>query len=240
MEGIDGFLCFPCRSQAAAATVPIVPPKPLGAARAGAQSAKLFQPSAPAAATPDASAADGSGTAEDAASSADSMAVPAMPAASHAARGSDTKGRLSNPYAEISGANVSGNAAQHSTAQPQHLFSSAQQQKSAGSKDRAIAPAMPAAAKHDAGTASQFAAAQLNTDSTQDLVTTYSSFNHDRVYPYAAFEATSAISYDAPGNLTDSIDSEHATATTEVHAESHLSDIARVSSTFDDMTELQL
>lgn len=236
------FLCFLCRSNAAAATVPIVPPKPLGAARAGAQSAKLFQPSAPAAAPADAQAAstaDSSGTAKDSAISANFVAVPAMSAASHAAQGSATKDRLSKPYTESPGAPVSGNADQHSTAQLQSMLTSAQQQKNAGPKTRAIAPAMPAVAKQDAGAAIQFAATQPNTDSTQDLVTTYSSFNHDQVYPYAAFGATPAVAYTASGNLTDSFDPGAATTTHELHAESH-GDTIQVSSSFDDMTELQL
>ena len=221
-----------CRSNAAAAPVSIVPPKPLGAARAGAQSAKLFQPSAPAA------AADSGASADDA-SSANSMAVPAVPAASHAASGSAIKGRLSNPYAEIPGARSRGNIAQRSTTQPQNLVSSAQQQQKAGLKTGAVASVMPPAAKQNAGAAPQLAAAQPDTDSTQDLVTTYSSFNHDGVFPYAAFGATSAVSYDASGNLTDLFDSNAARTTAEVHAESH-GDTTQVSSSFDDMTEVQL
>lgn len=219
-----------------------MPPKPLGAARAGAQSAKLFQPSAPAAAAADsqaASAADSGASADDA-SSANSMAVPAVPAASHAASGSGIKGRLSNPYAEIPGARSRGNIAQRSTTQPQNLVSSAQQQQQkAGFKIGAVASVMPPAAKQNAGAAPQLAAAQPDTDSTQDLVTTYSSFNHDGVLPYAAFGATPAVSYDASGNLTDLFDSNAARTTAEVHAESH-GDTTQVSSSFDDMTEVQL
>ena len=233
------FLCFLCRSNTAAATVSIVPPKPLGAARVGGQSARLFQPSAPAAAAADAQAAasaDSSGTAEDSASS---MTVPTMSAASHAVRGSATKGRMSNTSAENPGARVRSNAAQHNTAQPQNLGHSAQQQQEAGSRNATVASAMPPAAKQDAGAVPQLFAAQPNMDSTQDLVTTYSSFNHDCLYPYAAFGATTAVSSSASGILADPFDCDAATTTAEVHAQSH-GDNTQVSSSFDDMTELQL
>ena len=240
-SALMAFLCLLCRSNSAAATVPIVPPKPLGAARGGAQSAKLFQPSAPAAAAANAQAASAAHSSGTAADSANSMAVPAMSAGNHAAGGSPTQARLSNPYAEIPGARVRGDAAQHSTAQ-RNLFSLAQQQQQqqkTDSKSGTVASARPAAAKQNAQAAPHLVAAQPNTDSTQDLVTTYSSLNHDRVYPYAGFEATQAVSYTASSNSTDHFDTDAATTTAEVHAESHR-DTTQVSSSFDDMTELQL
>ena len=105
---------------------------------------------------------------------------------------------------------------------------------------------MPVAARQavDAGAvqqpaAAQPAAAQPGSDSTHDLVTTYSSFIHDPVYPYAAFGATPAVSYADSDSLTDHIGSDTAVTTAEVHAESHRGPI-HVSSNFDDMTELQL
>ena len=125
------FLCFPCRADA----VPTVPPKPLGAARAGGQTAKLFQPSAPAAATTDAqatSSAESSGAVDGSASSANceaAAAVPTMFAASHTARSSAGNGRLSNPYADVSGKRMQCNTAQHSIAQPHTGVSSGQQQQ---------------------------------------------------------------------------------------------------------------
>ena len=237
------FLCLSCR----AATVPIVPPKPLGAARAGGQSAKLFQPSAPAAATTHAqapSSAESGGAVDGAASSANPDAaavVPAVFAASHTAGSSASNCRLSNPYPDASGKRMQGNSAQHSTAQPHSVVSSRQQQQKVGAASSVGALLLPKAAKQDvdAGGVPQVAAAQPGTDSTHDLVTTYSSFNHDPVYPYAAFGATPAVSYADSDNLTDHFGSDTAATTAEVHAES-CRGTTHVSSNFDDMTELQL
>lgn len=240
------FLCFPCRADAAAATVPIVPPKPLGAARAGGKSARLFQPSAPAAATTDAqatSSAESGGAVDGSASSANSEAaavVPTVSAPSHTARSSASNGRLSNPYADVSGKRMQGNAAQHSTVQSHTVVSSDQQQQATGSASSAGASMMPVAARQDvdAGALQQVAAAQPGTASTHDLVTTYSSFNHDPVYPYAAFGATPAVSYADSDNLTYHLGLDTAATTAEVHAESR--GTTHMSSNFDDMTELQL
>lgn len=224
-----------------------MPPKPLGAARAGAQPAKLFQPSAPAAAPTDAQATSlvgSSGAVDGSGSSANSeaaAAVPAMLAASHSARSSASNDRLSNPYAEVSEKRVKGNAAQHSTAQPHNAASLGQQQQKSGSASSVGAPMVPKAATQnvDAGAVQQLAAARPGTDSTHDLVTTYSSFNHDPVYPYAAFGATPAVSYADSDSLTDYFGSDIATTTADVHAESRRG-TTHVSSNFDDMTELQL
>lgn len=246
-KALRAFLCFPYRADAAAATVPIVPPKPLGAARAGGQSAKLFQPSAPAAAVTDAQATSSvksGGAVDGSASSANSeaaAAVPTMFAASHPARSSAGHGRLSNPYAEVSGRRLQGSAAQHSKTQPHSVVSLGQQQQKAGSASSVGASMMPVAARQDsdAGAVQQVAAAPPGIDSTHDLVTTYSSFNHDPVYPYAAFGATPAVAYADSDNLTDHFGSDVATTTAEVHAESRRG-TTHVSSNFDDMTELQL
>ena len=229
-----------CRSQAAATGVPVVPPKPFGAARSGTASAKLFQPATPAAAETAAQAASAgqSSSGTDAAtmstSSGAAEADPAVAAAMYTAHAAAPKARLSNPYTEVPGRGIKAGTTQRGlTAQPQHAFSSALQQQ------RADMPTEPAA-QQSTGAMQQLAAAQLCAEDTQDLVTTYSSFNHDPVYPYAAFGADPATSYAEPSNLMDPVDSPAAIRThAENHAE-HYEDAAQVSGNFDDMTELQL
>lgn len=201
---------------------------------------------APAAAATDAQAAstvtaESGSNADASANSAAAAAVPAMSVASHAGHGSTTKGRMSNPYAEVPARGVRGNAAQHSNTQPHNLFSAMQQQqRQADLRSGTVSSAMPAAAKQDAG-AVQLTVTQPDADSTctADLVTTYSSFNHDPVYPYTAFGADPAASYMKSGNLIDPFESATAVTTAQVHAEPH-GDATQVSDNFDDMTELQL
>lgn len=229
-------LALVCRPQTAATAVPLVPSKPFGAARAGAHSAKLFQPAPPAVAATAARVAtagqNGNNAADASANSTNFGAVealPAVPAAGHAAHGAASTARLNNPYTQVLGEGVQVGAAQRGvTTQPHNAFSRAlQQQQTAGMGSSAEAAVMPI----------ELAAAQLDTEGTQDLVTTYSSFNHDPVYPYAAFGAGPATSYAEPSDLIDPVD---CPADVRTHADDPCEDFAQVSSNFDDMTELQL
>lgn len=229
-----------CRPQTAAPAVSLVPPKPFGAGRSGSHSARLFQPAAAAAAAQTASAGQSATNADSSASSAitDSAAVPAVVYARHTAHDAHSQARLSNPYTQAYGQGMRGSIAQQSVPrQAQSAFSAASQQQEASLKSNAEASAMPT--EHTAGAMQQLATAQLHAEGTQDLVTTYSSFNHDPVYPYAAFGAGSTASYTESGHFIDPVDSSAAIATVETHAEAR-QDTSQVSSNFDDMTELQL
>ncbi|KAL3131931.1 hypothetical protein ABBQ38_007632 [Trebouxia sp. C0009 RCD-2024] len=225
-----------CRPQTAATAVPLVPSKPFGAARAGAPSAKLFQPAPPAAAETAARAVTPGQNGNNASANYTNCGAfedfPAVSAAGHTAHGAGPTARLNNPYTQVLGRGMQAGAAQRGvTKQPQNAFSSAlQEQQTADMGSRAEAAVMPMepAADQDAGAIQQVAAAQLHAERTQDLITTYSSFSHDPVYPYAAFGAGPAISYAEPSELTDPVDFPSDVRT---HAEPH-EDTAQVSSNF--------
>ena len=162
------------------------------------------------------------------------------------AHGTVPKAKLSNPYAELPGTKLKGTAAplgravaaQPSTALLTPLLTSAQQQQQQhASSGRTAATGMATTGAHDANAAQDSLFAGPMPSSTDDLVTTYSSFSHDPVNPYAAFGAGPTISYTDSGSLIDNVNSSAPVVTT--HDVPHGGG-NQMSNNFDDMTELQL
>ena len=242
------------------AATPIVPPKPFGASRAGSQPVRVFQPPAPSASGAAAAVPDPAATPRAADSSDDANAPAGFPLPGAAAdttpaalisgqsaataNGTATKGKMSNPYAELPGKKVKGTAAprgeaaaaQHSTAPLTPLLTSAQQQQQPVFSSSA-AVAVPITGGHRAAAALQHSVSGPTASSTDDLVTTYTSFSHDPINPYAAFGAGPTMSYTDSGRLIDAFDS--SAAVVAAHDVPH-GDGNQMSNNFDDMTELQL
>jgi len=258
-----------CRSSPAATAIPLVPPRAFGAPRAGSQPAQLFQPSAPVAsvAASEPSSFDrGVHTAPALPQSAND-AVPSPPKvfglsqgiSPPVVRGSSNGGGAPqmpfgstaavprhNPYAQMAGVGTSA-ASQGMTLGAARGRPSAKQSTAPASQQHtSVSETAEKSASAQLGSLDQqlhqpFAPPQNDPSSSQDLVTTYSSFAHDPMDPYTAFGSGPAATYSASGKLLGSLDgSDQTSAIMTAYQDDGTEHGNNSGDRFDDMTELQL
>ncbi len=102
-------------------------------------------------------------------------------------------------------------------------------------------PALPQLGSLDQQLPQPFASRQNDPSTSQDLVTTYSSFAHDPVDPYLAFGSGPAATYSASGSVLVPLDGSNQTSAVMTAYQDDSTEHGNNSGDrFDDMTELQL
>lgn len=151
-----------------------------------------------------------------------------------------------NPYAQMAGVGSSATGAGMTPGAARGRPSAKQSMAPASQQQFAVSGAMekPVSAQLaplDQQLPEPFAPRHNDPSTAQELVTTYSSFSHAPVDPYAAFGSGPAATYSASGNLLDPLDGSDQTSAVMTAYQDHSTEHGITSADrFDDMTELQL
>ena len=151
-----------------------------------------------------------------------------------------------NPYAQMSGVGTSATSPGMTLGAARGRPSAKQGMPPASQQHTSVSRTTEISDSAQLGSVNQqlpqlFAPPQNDPSTSQDLVTTYSSFGHDPVDPYTAFGSGPAATYSASGNSLDPLDgSDQTSAVMTAYQDDSTEHGNNSADNFDDMTELQL